>query len=231
MASDFWVDATGPASKLGAMVRFIPNILTLGRLALSVVFLLMLLYSPSVPGRALFLDMAFVVFVVAGLSDIVDGMIARRFGVTTKFGRIVDPLADKILVCGAFVCFAVIGEPQLFDIPAWFLRIIHWLVAAVLILREAYVTVLRHRAEAKGINFAATVSGKIKMFLQSFAIGTILIKMAHAPTARWGHWFTLVILLVMLTATIMSGLMATRRPCLQEVTGSAPLRSARPQDG
>ena len=200
--------------KLGSMVKFIPNILTLGRLALSVVFLLMLLYSPHVPGKALFLDMAFVVFVVAGLSDIVDGMIARRFGVTTKFGRIVDPLADKILVCGAFVCFAVIGQPQLFDLPGWFLWIIHWAVAAVLILREAYVTVLRHRAEARGINFAATVSGKIKMFLQSFAIGTIIIKMAHAPMVQWGHWFTAVTLFVMLTVTVTSGLLATHRQCL-----------------
>lgn len=210
------------------MVKFIPNILTLGRLALSMVFLAMILYSPHVPARTLFVDMAFVVFVVAGLSDIVDGMIARRFGVTSKFGRMVDPLADKILVCGAFVCFAVIGEPKLFALPGPVLFLIHWAVASVLILREAYVTVLRHRAEAQGINFAATVSGKIKMFVQSFAIGTILIKMAHAPTVHWGHWFTIVILLVMLATTVMSGLMATRRQCLREAVKPSPVGSARP---
>jgi CDP-diacylglycerol--glycerol-3-phosphate 3-phosphatidyltransferase len=213
------------------MVRFIPNILTLGRLALSLVFLLMLLYSQHVPGKALFLDMAFIIFVVAGLSDIVDGMVARRFGVTSKFGRMVDPLADKILVCGAFICFAVIGEPKLFGWPGAVLFVIHWTVVAVLILREAYVTVLRHRAEARGINFAATVSGKIKMFVQVFAIGTVVIKMAHVPTAQWGHWFTILTLLVMLTATVMSGLLATRRPCLQEVAPSTPAGSAQPQGG
>jgi len=211
------------------MVRFIPNILTLGRLALSVVFLLMLLYSPHVPAKILFLDMALVIFVVAGLSDIVDGMVARRFGVTSKFGRMVDPLADKILVCGAFICFAVIGEPKLFGWPGAVLFVIHWTVVAVLILREAYVTVLRHRAEAKGVNFAATVSGKIKMFLQSFAIGTILIKMAHVPTAQWGCWFTVVTLIVMLTATVVSGLLSTQRPILQESVESSATGSARPQ--
>jgi CDP-diacylglycerol---glycerol-3-phosphate 3-phosphatidyltransferase len=211
------------------MVRFIPNILTLGRLALSVVFLLMLLYSPHVPGKALFLDMAFVIFIVAGLTDIVDGMVARRFGVTTKFGRIVDPLADKILVCGAFVCFAIIGEPRLFDLTPSSLAVIHWGTATILILREAYVTGLRHWAEGKGINFAATASGKIKMFLQSFAIGTILIKMAHVPSATWGYWFTMVTLLVMLTATVTSGLLATRRPCLQRVSEPSPVGSARTQ--
>jgi CDP-diacylglycerol--glycerol-3-phosphate 3-phosphatidyltransferase len=211
------------------MVRFIPNILTLGRLALAVVFLLMLLYSPHVPGKALFLDMAFIIFVVAGLSDIVDGMVARRFGVTTKFGRMVDPLADKILVCGAFICFAVIGEPKLFGWPSAVLFVIHWTVVAVLILREAYVTVLRHRAEARGINFAATASGKIKMFVQVFAIGTVVIKMAHVPTAQWGHWFTIVTLIGMLTATVVSGLLSTHRQILQATVESSATGTARPQ--
>jgi CDP-diacylglycerol--glycerol-3-phosphate 3-phosphatidyltransferase len=211
------------------MVRFIPNILTLGRLALSVVFLLMLLYSPHVPGKALFLDMAFAIFVVAGLSDIVDGMVARRFGVTSKFGRMVDPLADKILVCGTFICFAILGEPKLFGLPVAVLFVIHWAVAAVLILREAYVTVLRHRAEAQGINFAATVSGKIKMFIQVFAIGTVVIKMAHVPTATWGSWFTTVTYAIMLTATVVSGLLATHRKYLHEGARATPVESAQPQ--
>ena len=54
-------------------------------------------------------------------------------------------------------------------------------------MREAYVTILRQIAEAHGVNFAAVRSGKIKMFLQSFAIGTVLIKIAHVQTAEWGQ--------------------------------------------
>lgn len=193
------------------MLKFIPNILTFGRLVLTIVFLIMTLYSPSVSNRPLFLDVAFILFVIAGLTDMVDGEIARRLGVTSKFGRMIDPLADKVLVCGAFICFAIIGEPKLFGLSAGTLSIIHWFVAAVLILREVYVTVLRHIAEARGVAFAATVSGKVKMFLQSFAIGTVVIKMAHVQTAAWGYWFTTAIFAIMLTATVFSGLRATQR--------------------
>lgn len=193
------------------MVGLIPNILTLTRLGMTVVFLAMILYSPGVSNKAMFLDISFVLFVVAGLTDIIDGVVARRYNATSKFGRMVDPLADKVLVCGAFICFAIIHEPRLFGWSTITLTVIHWLVAFVLIARETYVTVLRHIAEARGINFAATRSGKIKMFLQSFAIGTVIIKMGHVATAQWGYWFTSVVFAAMLVATVISGILATRR--------------------
>jgi CDP-diacylglycerol--glycerol-3-phosphate 3-phosphatidyltransferase len=198
------------------MLRLIPNILTLGRLVLTIIFLIMVLMSTryyadgEVPFPG-FLDIAFILFVIAGLTDIVDGIAARRFKVTSKFGRMVDPLADKVLVCGTFICFAVIGEPQLFGLGPGALAVVHWSVAGILIAREVYVTVLRHIAEARGINFAATMSGKIKMFLQTFAIGTVIIKMAHVRTATWGYWFTAVTFAAMLVVTVISGLRATQR--------------------
>lgn len=199
------------------MLKLIPNILTFGRLVLTIVFLVMILLAPryyangEVPFPG-FLDVAFILFVIAGLTDIVDGYAARRLNVASKFGRMVDPLADKILVCGAFICFAIIDQPKLFDLSPGVLTAIHWLVAAVLIAREAYVTILRHVAESRGVNFAATKSGKIKMFLQSFAIGTVVIKMAHVQTATWGYWFTTVTFALMLVVTVISGIRATQRP-------------------
>jgi len=205
------------------MLRQIPNILTLGRLVLTLVFLVMILLAPPYYADGErpfpdFLDVAFILFVVAGLTDIVDGCAARKLHVTSKFGRMVDPLADKILVCGAFICFALIGQPKLFDLSPGVLTAIHWSVAGILIAREAYVTVLRHIAEARGVNFAATKSGKIKMFLQSFAIGTVIIKMAHVQTAKWGYWFTTVTFILMVTVTIISGIRATQRPHGQKAT-------------
>jgi len=199
------------------MLRHIPNILTMGRLVLTVVFLIMILMAPKYyadgerpfPG---FLDVAFILFVVAGLTDIADGIAARRLNVTSKFGRMVDPLADKILVCGAFTCFALIGEPKLFTLGPGSLAVIHWGTLGILAAREIYVTVLRHIAEARGVNFAATISGKIKMFLQSFAIGTVIIRMAHVQNATWGYWFTSVVFVLMLTVTVISGIRATQRP-------------------
>ena len=198
------------------MVKQIPNILTFGRLVLTVVFLIMILLSPRFyaegerpfPG---FLDFAFMVFIIAGLTDVIDGPVARKLNVTSKFGRMLDPLVDKVLVCGAFVCFAIIGKPKLFDFNPTTMTIIHWSVAGVIILREVYVTTLRHIAEARGVNFAATFSGKIKMFLQSFAIGAVIIKMAHVQTATWGYWFTTVTFAIMLIVTVFSGLRATQR--------------------
>ena len=195
------------------MVEHIPNILTFARLTLTIAFLIMILYSPlaSAANKPFFLDITFVVFVAAGLTDIIDGPIARKLNVTSKFGRMIDPLADKILVCGTFICFAIIGEPKLFGFSRGALAAIQWSVVGILISREAYVTVLRHLAEARGIDFAATVSGKIKMFLQSFAIGMVIIKMAHVQTDMWGYWFTAVTFLVMLVVTVISGLRATQR--------------------
>lgn len=193
------------------MLRLIPNILTLGRLVLTVVFLAMILYSPYAGNKSTVLDVAFVLFVAAGLTDITDGIVARKLNVASKFGRMVDPLADKVLVCGTFVCFAIVREPRLFEFGPIALGVIQWSVAGILIVREAYVTVLRHVSEARGISFAATASGKIKMFVQTFAIGTVIIKMGHVQTATWGYWFTTVTYAVMLTTTVVSGLMATRR--------------------
>ena len=170
------------------MVKLIPNMLTFGRLALTVVFLIMILSSPSVTNRALFLSIGFAVFVIAGLTDIVDGVVARKFNVTSKFGRMVDPLVDKVLVCGAFVCFAIIGGPKLFSFGRGILAAIQWSVVGVLVAREAYVTALRHIAEARGINFAATISGKVKMLLQIFAIGTVTgLEPAITPRQVRGH--------------------------------------------
>jgi len=193
------------------MMRHVPNILTCGRLVLTIVLLVMILYSPQVEKRALFLDIAFVIFVITGLTDVVDGHLARRFNVTSKFGRIMDPLADKVLVCGTFICFALIGEPRLYDLSDRALAVLHWSVAGILILRETYVTVLRQWAEYHGINFAATRSGKIKMFLQAFAIGTVLVKMAHVPTALWGYCFTSTVFVLMVGATVISGIRASMR--------------------
>ncbi len=203
------------------MLRLIPNILTFGRLVLTIVFLIMVLLSPpyyangEVPFPG-FLDIAFIIFVTAGLTDTVDGLAARKLNVASKFGRMMDPLADKVLVCGTFICFAIIGEPKLFGLGPGALAVIQWSVAGILIAREAYVTTLRHIAEARGVNFAATISGKVKMFLQSFAIGTVVMKMAHVQTATWGYWFTTVTFVIMLAATVISGLRATRRSCRKQ---------------
>lgn len=196
------------------LVRLIPNALTFARLILTLVFLVMILYAPHTGQEkpATFLMIAFTLFVVAGLTDVVDGPIARAFGVTSKFGRIVDPLADKILVVGAFICFAIVKQPTFLNIfEPDTTTAIQWVTAIVILVREVFVTVLRHMAEARGVSFAATVSGKIKMFLQSVGIGTVVVKWAFVSRA-WGDWFTIVTFALMLIVTVVSGFRSLRRP-------------------
>jgi len=197
------------------IVRFIPNTLTVGRLVLAAIFLVMVLYAPKIDEEksANFLLVAFILFVITGLTDIVDGKLARMYDVTSKFGRILDPLADKFLVCGAFICFAIVGEPRLdnFNIAPLTMDILRWATALIIIARELSVTILRQTAEARGINFAATASGKIKMFLQSFGIGTVMIKWAYV-TRMWGDIFTAIVFLLMVILTIISGVRSVQRP-------------------
>lgn len=201
-------------------VRKIPNALTVLRVILTLVFLGMILYAPQLgPDKpASFLMMAFMLFVVAGVTDVLDGPIARHYGVTSKFGRVVDPLADKVLVCGAFICFAWIGQPKLANLvgpphnwgPA-FGETVRWGTVAILILREVGVTVRRHMAESRGVAFGAVLYGKLKMFVQSFAIGTIMVGWAFV-SREWGDWFTLVTYALMIALTIFSGIQSILRP-------------------
>ncbi|MBN1456385.1 MAG: CDP-alcohol phosphatidyltransferase family protein [Sedimentisphaerales bacterium] len=197
------------------IVRFIPNTLTVGRLVLTAIFLVMVLYAPRIGEEkpSNFLLIAFILFVITGLTDIVDGKLARMYDVTSKFGRILDPLADKFLVCGAFICFAIVGQPKLdnFNITPLTMDVLRWATALIIIARELFVTILRQTAEARGINFAATISGKIKMFLQSFGIGTVMIKWAYV-SRTWGDIFTAVAFSLMVILTVISGVRSVQRP-------------------
>ena len=175
----------------------------------------MIIYAPRLedPKPANFLLIAFILFVVTGLTDIVDGYIARKYDVTSKFGRIADPLADKFLVCGAFLCLAITGRPELpnLNIAPAAMDIFRWSTAIIILAREIIVTVYRQIAESRGIEFGAVVSGKIKMFLQAFGIGTVIFKWAYV-SRPWGDWFVIVTFLLMIIATIVSGVESVQRP-------------------
>lgn len=195
------------------IIKHIPNALTMGRLVLTLVFLGMILYAPGYGSKpANHLLAAFILFVITGLTDIVDGHLARRFEVTSKFGRIVDPLADKFLVCGAFFCFAWVGQPKIdgVGLSTLTLDIIRWGTAVLIFTREVGIQTIRYIAEHRGVKFGAIWSGKLKMFLQSFAIGTVLIGWAYVERL-WGDWFTLVTYALMVFSTILSGIQSLTR--------------------
>ena len=146
----------------------IPNILTLSRLGLAVVMLILL--SVSFPFAS---TLALVVFIVAGITDYLDGHLARHVYGVTSFGSLMDPLTDKVLVCAAFVSFV-----ELRIAPAW--------IVVIIISREFLVTGLRLLAANQGVVISAGKWGKHKTIWQIIAIAGILLGLAIRNDWLWG---------------------------------------------
>jgi CDP-diacylglycerol--glycerol-3-phosphate 3-phosphatidyltransferase len=168
-----------------------PNLLSLARVPLAIVVFVCITYQAWLA--------ALVAFVVACATDWLDGWWARKYGPLTLVGRNLDPLADKILVCGAFI----------YLIPVTSAGIDPWMVVVV-VVRELLVTGIRGMVEAAGKKFGADWFGKLKMGLQcAVLIGVFLIEYLRG----WGDGppaflerVQLVLLWAMLVATVGSGL-------------------------
>jgi CDP-diacylglycerol--glycerol-3-phosphate 3-phosphatidyltransferase len=179
--------------------------MTLANKVTSVRFLLCILYyvlltmaagKPSAGRDVQLLTVIFILNQVIAWSDILDGYLARKYKEVTHFGRIADPLVDKILVVGSFIFFLVIDPlPKIFT--AWF--------AVVVLGREFLVSGIRGAMEAAGIPFPASVWGKIKTAIQNVTVGTGLGYAAWFPTTRWTELLTITLMWATLVATVMSG--------------------------
>jgi CDP-diacylglycerol--glycerol-3-phosphate 3-phosphatidyltransferase len=165
------------------MSRHLPNLLTLCRLLLSAAFFAILnqyRFSPVARHEHSrhWLIIAMVVFIIAALTDWLDGYLARKWKAESTFGRIMDPFCDKVLVLGAFI---YLSGPRFVDSLAVdankFFTMVSgvypWMVALML-ARELLVTGVRAEVESHGIKFGAVLSGKLKMILQSVGIPVIL---------------------------------------------------------
>jgi CDP-diacylglycerol--glycerol-3-phosphate 3-phosphatidyltransferase len=144
----------------------LPNQLTTSRLVLTVVFLFAVFLE--FPGNR---TLALIVFVVASITDWLDGAIARSRKLITNFGILMDPLADKILTCSAFIAF--VGRDY---IPAW--------MVVVVVARELTITGLRLLAASKSVVLAAERYGKHKTISQMVTISAILLKVSYPD---WGQ--------------------------------------------
>ena len=194
------------------MYRHIPNLITVARLALTVVFFMLLnIHGPGF-GEAFQRQMwiAFICFLIAALTDVVDGYLARKWKVESAFGRVVDPFVDKILICGAFIFFSSNDFINAVHVKEQYATGVHPWMAVVLIAREFLITSIRGLAEARGINFKADWTGKIKMFTQSFAIGAVLVDLGLNGNVEWVHtvrdlsvWTTVIVTLLSATTYIL----------------------------
>jgi CDP-diacylglycerol---glycerol-3-phosphate 3-phosphatidyltransferase len=150
----------------------LPNQLTTARLALAVVLFVLMSFK--------FYQWALVAFVLAAATDWLDGYLARKYGLITTLGRILDPFADKIVVCGAFILLAAIPEMQPY-LPAW--------MVVIIVGRELLVTALRSFLEQQGQDFSAVMSGKLKMGLQCAAVIAGLVFLSY-PAGEAPQWVT-----------------------------------------
>ena len=143
----------------------LPNKLTISRFALTVAFLVVMFSEMRFHET-----IALVLFIAGGISDLLDGVIARRRKLITNFGILMDPLADKIMVCSAFIAF--VGLKWM---AAW--------MVVIIVARELAITGLRLLAASKNVVLAAEGYGKHKTISQIVAIISILVLASYE---QWG---------------------------------------------
>ena len=179
----------------------IPNTITMIRLVMTVfVFLCLELIDPVTDSVGTHANnsklaiAAFWLFLVAAITDFLDGYLARKWNMVTAFGRIADPFADKILIAGTMI--------SLLRIPEATVVLTHWYVVIV-IAREFLVTAIRGYVESTGQAFGADRLGKWKMVAQCWTVGALLSMVVGSDRLLWaaelGFWVSLVL-------TVVSGL-------------------------
>src|SRR6516164_3416052 len=169
----------------------LPNQLTAARAVLAVVLFAFIAQN--------WWGWCLVVFALAALTDYLDGYLARLQGITSTLGRNLDPLVDKILICGAYI----------FMLPVTGSGLAAWMVTVV-VARELTITVLRSFLEGQGAKFGADWLGKIKMWLQCSALIAIFVTfLAQTEQSEVPTWLVVarnVIIYAMVIITILSGL-------------------------
>lgn len=186
----------------------VPNQLTCLRLLLAVAMFCLMPF-----GRY---TVCMVLFLAAAGTDWLDGWYARKYGLVTVLGRILDPFADKVIICGTFIF--LIAEPQMaaisFGLRAW--------MVVVIVGRELLVTVLRGLIEQQGTDFSAKWSGKLKMGFQCGAAAGALFYLSLSEPAAWLRWTLVAAIWTAVSITVYSG--------VQYVFAAARLLSQEPAE-
>jgi len=181
----------------------LPNQLTTARLILAVVLFVLI-------GCDYYMA-AFCTFIVAAGTDWLDGYYARKYDLVTTLGRILDPFADKVIVCGTLIYLLSIPEMVRPEPESWWWGLKPWMVV-VIVGRELLVTALRSFLEDRGADFSAKMVGKLKMVFQCFAAGAALFYLHYvmadnAPNhPAWAWWVLVVSIWGSVVLTVYSGL-------------------------
>jgi CDP-diacylglycerol--glycerol-3-phosphate 3-phosphatidyltransferase len=183
-----------PVSDAKASNWNVPNALTVLRIVMVPFFGWALLVDGG--ESVLWRTVAWGIFLLAMVTDKIDGDLARKHGLVTDFGKIADPIADKALTGMAFIALSVVGE-------------IWWWVTVLVLLREWSVTLMR-LSVAKHVVLAANASGKLKTVLQAVALGTLVLplRLVEGPLevpALVVWWAAVAVLAAAVVMTVYSG--------------------------
>ena len=162
----------------------LPNKLTILRVIMIPFFVFFLLFKPEEFTYRLIAD---IIFVLASFTDLLDGKIARKYNLVTNFGKFMDPLADKLLVCSALICLV-----SLKLLPAW--------IAIIIISREFIISGFRLVAADNGVVIAASMWGKFKTTFQMIMIIVLVLNFDN----YYMHIFGIILIVVATALTIIS---------------------------
>lgn len=179
--------STTPAEPVSALN--IANALTVVRIVLVPFFVWFLLLDDGVNG--LFRWLAVLTFAVAIYTDKLDGDLARSRGLITDFGKIADPIADKLLIGSALILLSVLGE-------------LAWWITVVILVRELGITALRFAVIRYGV-MPASRGGKLKTVIQTVAIVLYLIPL-QSLLGEWAGWIAFAVMLAAVVVTVVTGI-------------------------
>jgi len=173
--------------------RQLPNAITIARIPLAVVFFILLLLAGAFGADDLVLRwVAGVIFVVGISTDWVDGYLARRYDIVSDFGKLWDPIADKLLTGAGFLGLAILGE-------------VPWWIVVIILVREWGITIHRFTIVHEHV-VAAAWMGKIKTVVQGVALGWALLPLHVLVGQQTWTIITLVLMLLALLLTVASGI-------------------------
>lgn len=166
----------------------VANIITVVRILLAPAFVAMLLIDNGDDGLLRYA--AGGLFILASATDGVDGFLARRLNLVTDAGKLLDPIADKVLIGGALIALSILGE-------------LEWWITIVILVREVGITVLRLVALRDHV-IAASLLGKIKTWVQVIAISFAIVPL-WTLLGEWVHTLNFVLMLLAVAITVVSG--------------------------
>lgn len=170
----------------------LPNKLTLLRVLMIPFFVIVLLLDGG--NSQLLRNVAAAIFIVASLTDLLDGKIARKHNLVTNFGKFMDPLADKLLVCAALICLVELGQ-----LPAW--------MVIIIISREFIISGFRLVAVEQGVVIAASYWGKFKTTFQMIAIILLVVNLPVLYWLTWAcTWVALILTIISLVDYVMKNI-------------------------